>query len=62
MDGRVAAGGGSKAGCEFERYVGRVGCVLDRADVLLCAFPFAGTLIAAILQRSRVGGNEVWNE
>ena len=62
VDGSVAAGGGNVGGCEFEGHVGRVACELGWAYVLLCAFPFAGTLIAAILQRPRVGGNEVRDE
>ena len=62
VGGSVVAGGGSRAGCEFEGHVGGVGCVLDRADVMLGAFPFACTLIAAVLQRPSVGGNEMGNE
>ena len=62
VNGSVVASEGSGAGCEFEGHVGGVRCVLDRADVMLCAFPFACTLITAVLQGPSVCGNEVGNK
>ena len=62
VSGSVVASGGRGAGCESKGHVGGVRSVLNRADVMLCAFPFACSLITAVLQGPSVCGNEMGDE